>query len=695
MPAERGNALSGMASSTFTLAAAALARAARVDVSHADIVEACASCEVRAYAERTWSRDLARVGGVIGLRVRPVDVSVRAIADGDADDVFPLVRLVEAEGVLSCVTVVGRRRGRVSIQRDDAPTPRWVSVAELAAIVETAATSPIEWVTADPATSGSRLLSLVKLERDDVGVVVIYAAGVGLLSLATPLGVQFLVNTVAFGALLQPLVVLTLLVLGGLTLESLLRALQSWVIERIQQRIFVRVALDVAHRIPRVAEHSLDGHHPPELVNRFFDVVTLQKGAAELLSEGVSIVLSAIVGMSILAFYHPFLLAFDVALVAGLAVVVFVLGRRGIATSVDESAAKYAVAAWLEDAAAHRSTLALGDGSRYVVERAESLTRDWLERRRRHWRVVFRQSTGALALRAVASAALLGLGGWLVLSRQLTLGQLVAAELVVSSVVAGFAKLGKAFESFYDLVTAAEKVGHLVGLDVVHDRGAELAKAPRALDVVLQGGSREAELHLAPGSRTIIHGVAGAGKSNLADVLAALREPKTGQVLVDGAPAGDLSISTWRSAVALVRDPEIFEGSLFENVAMGRPDVDRRAVRAVLSAVGLDEFVAELPAGLDTPMTGAKIGSSALLITVARALAGSARLCIVDGALDRLEDEDRRVVWTALSARPWTLLVTTARRELLELSDQTFAIERGRIARTGRGTVRLWQAEQA
>lgn len=681
-----------MASSTFAIAAGVLARAARVDVSHADIVQACAACAVRSYAEKSWSRDLARVGDALGLRARSVAVSTAALARGDADDLFPIVRLVASEGAVQCVTVVSRRRRKLRVRIDDEPALRWLDAEALAGIVDADATSPTEWVTADPVSSGSRLLSLVRLERDDVGVVVIYAAGVGLLSLATPLGVQFLVNTVAFGALLQPLVVLTLLVLGGLTLESLLRALQAWVIERIQQRIFVRVALDVAHRIPRVEQSSLDGHHPPELVNRFFDVVTLQKGAAELLSEGVSIVLSALVGMSILAFYHPFLLAFDVALIAGLALVVFVLGRRGVATSIDESAAKYAVAAWLEDAAVHRNTLALGDGARYVVERAESLTRDWLEQRRRHFSVVFRQSTGALALRAVASAALLGLGGWLVLSRQLTLGQLVAAELVVSSVVAGFAKLGKAFESFYDLVTAAEKVGHLVELDVVHDHGSELASTPRPLDVALSG---EIDLHLVPGSRTVIHGAAGAGKSTLADVLAAVREPCNGRVTVDGAPAGDLSITSWRSAVALIRDAEIFDGTLFDNVAMGRPDVDRRAVRAVLAAVGLDPYVSTLPAGLDTPMTSMKAGTAALLVTIARALAGSARLCIVDCALDRLEDRDRQVVWRALSERPWTLLLTTTRPELLELSEHAFAMDRGRVTRAGQGSVRLWQAEEA
>jgi putative ABC transport system ATP-binding protein len=694
----------------LVLAIESLARAARFDLSISAIERAQESC--RSLGETPWEVDVARVASALELRVQRIDLSVKDLVRGASDDVMPLVLIAERPEGAECITVLERSGRRVRVRRDDDPTVVAFDEASLAAFLGVSSDVPLGWVVADPhATFGHddmhghpsplrRLFALVRLERDDLGVVVIYAAGVGLLSLATPLAVQFLVNTVAFGALLQPLVVLTLLVLAGLALESLLVALQYWVIERVQQRLFVRVALDVAYRLPHVRQSELDDRHAPELVNRFFDVMTLQKGAGTLLSEGVAIILSSIVGMLILAFYHPFLLAFDVVLVVGLAFVVLVLGRRAIGTSIGQSEAKYAVAAWLEQAATHRTTLSLGDGPAYVGARAESLTREWLDRRRKHWRVVFRQITSALALRACASAALLGLGGWLVLSRQLTLGQLIAAELVVTSIVASFAKFGKAFESFYDLVAATDKLGYLVDLETFRKEGGELPSRTAGLDIVAHGVdvaraslvvAEEVDLHLPPGSRTVLHGSAGSGKSTLADVLVGLRPVVKGRLLVDGIPTGDLSSPAQRREMALVREAEIIAGTLFENVAMGRPLLDRKAVRAALASVGLDELVDGLPQGLDTylPHDGLLGGTGALRLTIARAIAGNARLLVLDGALDRLDDGDRRAVWRAVSQRDWTILVTTSRRELLELAEAGLQLSNRTLTKTARGMVGL------
>lgn len=706
------------APAAFEIALETLARAARIDVAHASLAHVREACQIRSYAEGQWSNELARMGSLVGMRVRAVDLSVHDVVGGSVDDLFPLVRLTALAGGVSCLTVVARTGNRVRVVVDDEPTAVLFDASALAALLEVSASACVTWTNGEPlaglgpsAPEGAhgvkhphplqRLLSLVRLERDDLSVVVVYAVGVGLLSLATPLGIQFLVNTVAFGAVLQPLVVLTLLVLSGLALEGLLQALKAWVIERVQQRIFVRVALDMAFRLPRVRQEVLEARHAPEVVNHFFDVVTLQKGVASLFSDGVSIALSAIVGMLILAFYHPFLLAFDVVLLIGLGVVVFVFGRRAVETSLDESKSKHAVAAWLEEAAAQRTTLALGDGPTYVSARAERLTRTWLDRRRAHWGIVFRQLTSALALRALASAALLGLGGWLVMARQLTLGQLVAAELVVGTVVAGFAKLGKTFEEVYDLAAAAEKVGHVVDLDLDRAAGGVLPARSGGLElqtygVVIRRGeimlARGVDLELSPGSRTIVYGASRTGKSSLVDVLSGVRAPSDGTLIVDDVPAVDIAPLALRSTIAVVREPEVFQGTLFENIAMGRAQVDRAAARAAVTAVGLDDVVAALPDGLDThlPSHAHGLGSTLpLLVTIARALAGSARMLLIDGALDRLDDSARRVVWRAVNERSWTVLVTTSRRELLDLGDSAYELAEQRLARAPRATLRL------
>jgi putative ABC transport system ATP-binding protein len=311
-------------------------------------------------------------------------------------------------------------------------------------------------------TPFARLRALLQPEASDILTVFIYALTVGLLTLATPIAVEALVNTVAFGRFLQPVVVLALLLFMFLAFSAAIRAVQTIVVEIVQRRLFARVAGDLSYRLPRVQMTELDGAYAPELVNRFFDVVTVQKVSAQLLLEGIGLVLSAIVGMTVLAFYHPWLAGFDVILLAMIGLVVFVLGRGAVDSSVKESKEKYAMAAWLEDIARCPVAFRTDGGSEFALERSDRMIHDYLSARKKHFRILMRQILFALGLQALASTALLGIGGWLVVSGELTLGQLVAAELIVAVIVGSVAKLGKHMESFYDLLAAVDKLGHFV-----------------------------------------------------------------------------------------------------------------------------------------------------------------------------------------------------------------------------------------
>ncbi|MCA9020566.1 MAG: ABC transporter ATP-binding protein, partial [Planctomycetaceae bacterium] len=287
-----------------------------------------------------------------------------------------------------------------------------------------------------------RVLALMKPESSDIWNIIIFALVTGLLALATPLAVETLVNTVAFGQLLQPLIVLALILLAFLSFSAALLGLQTYVVEIIQRRLFARVAADLSYRLPRVIPAAMEGESGRELVNRFFDVITVQKASSALLLDGISLVLNTLIGMTVLAFYHPWLLGFDVVLLSLIAFVIFVLGRGAVNSSIKESKAKYKIAAWLEDLVGCPIAFRYRGAAEFALDQADHLTYEYLSARKKHFRIVMRQIIFALALQAVASTALLGLGGWLVISGQLTLGQLVAAELIVTVIVGSFAKMG-------------------------------------------------------------------------------------------------------------------------------------------------------------------------------------------------------------------------------------------------------------
>lgn len=536
--------------------------------------------------------------------------------------------------------------------------------------------------THSPANPLSRLLTLMKPEWSDIWIVVVFAFTVGLLTLATPIAVESLVNTVAFGRFMQPIVVLALILLIFLTFSAAMRALQTYVVEIVQRRLFVRVAGDLAFRLPRVAAAQSDTTSLPELTNRFFDIVTVQKVTAQLLLDGVGLILSAVIGMAVLAFYHPWLLGFDIVMMASIAFIILVLGRGAVYSAIKESKHKYNMAAWLEDIGHSPTTFRTSGGSELALERADRLIHEYLQAREKHFHILIRQIIFALGLQAVASTALLGLGGWLVINGQLTLGQLVAAELIVTVIVGAFAKLGKHMESYYDLLASVDKLGTLFDLPTErHDGILEMgatgpahveACAVRCKNAFGEYPRNGMTFSVAPGESVALVGPAGSGKSMLMDLIYGLRTPSSGHVTIDGFDPQDLRADVLRVHVALARGPEVFNGSLEENVHLHRPGVTASDVRSALETVGLYDTVLQLPDGFDTVLAsgGAPLsGTQRQLLTIARAIAGRPRLLLLDGILEGLPEDDAESVLKRLlhPDRRWTVIITTGQRSLANL----------------------------
>lgn len=545
----------------------------------------------------------------------------------------------------------------------------------------------------------TRLFRWLALERSAVLTILVYAVAVGIVSLAAPLGVQALVSAIAFGGFRQPLLVLTLLVLGALAFAAVLRAAQWLVAEHVQQRVFARSALEVTQRLCAVRPSALGTSHPREFVNRFFDVATIQKGAAMLLIDGVYVALQTFVGAIILAFYHPLLLAYGVALIVAIVFVLVPLGRLGVSTAVDESKAKYATVAWFEEMASQPTAFRSRAGERFAVEHARTLTEGYLDARRRHFRIVFRQGATFLVLQALATAGLLGIGGVLVLEGKITLGQLVAAELIVTSVTSAFAKFGKYLESYYDLLAALDKVGHLtdVALEAsggepppgTVDGGGPLLEARGVCFGEADEVLKEVSLSLNPGEHVALLGPNGAGKSAFLNVLWGIESPSRGVVSYRGAPLPQLDVRKLRDDVVLLRDADLFEGSIIENVRLGRQEIGIDDVTTALRLVGMWEEVERIPLGLGAPARrcGLSAGQVRRLL-LARAIAGRPKVLLLDGILDGIDSASRQAVAAGVLGprAPWSVVLATHDLGVAELADRIHHLDRGQIVaeRAGR-----------
>lgn len=541
-------------------------------------------------------------------------------------------------------------------------------------------------------TPTSRLFGWMEAERTDIWVVVIYSVAIGLLSLVVPIATQSLVNTIAFGTLLQPLLVLALLVLLGLGFAAVLKVLRSHVVEVMQRRIFVRVSTDSIERLLRVRIQAYDDDHGPELVNRFFEVVTLQKGGASLLVEGLEVLMTTLIGMILLAVYHPVLLIFAVLLLVSVVVVLFPLGIGAVKTAIKESKAKYALAAWLQELARHPATFKSRPGASFALTRSNEMVSDYVKYRKAHWRILLRQVVGSQAMQAFGTAAVLGAGGWLVMERQLTLGQLVAAELVVAASLSSFSKFGKQLETYYDLLAAVDKLGYLTDLPTEHS-GAESVLPGNGAAIELRQvtfGHRAGHpvidnlnLAIPAGARFGITGCTGSGKSSLIDLIYGFREPNTGTLLFEQSDYRNLKLYDLRGQIALVRGIEIFHGTIEDNIRLGLENLSSLDLRRILATVNLLETVESLPDGLQTMLTtgGQPLtpGQSYRLM-LARAMALNPRVLILDEILDRMEDgpgQDILMQRLISEENPWTLIVVSRSESVLKHCPQIYELEGG------------------
>ncbi|MBX3435171.1 MAG: ABC transporter ATP-binding protein [Pirellulales bacterium] len=632
---------------------------------------------------------MTEVAPELNLRADQLQLELKA-AIGLVRGGAPLARISASDaGELEWLLVVDHRGGKLEVVSSHDPDhAHWLTPKELRQRVG-ASDEPLDWISlqgllpcdlpADRSRSPlSRFVGLLRPDRGDIGVILVFAVVVGLLTLSTPIAVEALVNTVAFGRLLQPVVVLAVILLVFLGFSAALRALQTYIAEIIQQRIYVRVSADLSQRLPRVQTEFWDHHYGPEFVNRFFDVVTVQKVTSQLLLDGVALALQTFVGMTVIAFYHPLLLGFDLILLAIVAGIVLVLGRGAVKSAVDESKYKYRTAAWLQELARHRTTFHGRSSMKFALDVADRQVTNYLLARQAHFRVLMRQIVAALGLQAIASTVLLGLGGWLVIQGELTLGQLVAAELIVTVIVGSFAKIGKHVESYYDVVAAADKLGYLFDMPINRSEGVDLPVRGGGISVALNsvgvesaGGLSKsaANLRLAPGEQAVLVGGAASDRTRLLETIVGLRAPASGYVELDGFDARRLRIDSILDQAALVGRIEIFEGSVAENLHLGRPQATEARVRQALATVELRDELLAMPEGLDASVTtgGHELSyDQHVRLMLARALAGNPRMLLIDGLLDGLPDPLLAKILPRLSstAGELTLIISTGRREV-------------------------------
>lgn len=544
----------------------------------------------------------------------------------------------------------------------------------------------------------SHFLELFWLDRREVSIVTAYALAAGILSLAVPLAAQALVNTIAQGLFLQPLLILTVAVFFGLLLSGTLKTLQFSLVEQVQQRLFAQLGLRLSEVVPKFRYQAFLQQKGPQELNKFFEVVNVQKSWNKLLLDVPSNSVELLLSFLFLALYGPELVLAGGGLLLVATLALLILGYGGLASSIRESYAKYDLASWLQQMARCQDSVKLASCPNSFLFRTDGLISKYLHYRQRHFGVLVRQWGSFYLAKATVGAGVLGLGGLMVIEGQLSLGQLVAAEIVVLNALKACEKLVRAIEPFFDLLTGLDKLAHL--LDIPLDdaaphaleqltRGSQLAF--RQVSFTPLGSQREIlsaiSFEIKPGERVSLIGDEGCGLSTVAKLAVGLVRPTRGQVEIEGLPSS--SLKRLQSAWLTDRE-ELFDTTVEDNITLGR-EVSAQDLRWALEMSGLNEHLAWLTDGLKTPIhcEGRNLSRSQVLrILLARNIVQRPHLLVVDQSFYTLGFERRVETVHRLFDRSnrWTILNLISESESLALSDRILLMVGGQIVDVGSPT---------
>ncbi|MDZ7898540.1 MAG: ATP-binding cassette domain-containing protein [Arcicella sp.] len=557
--------------------------------------------------------------------------------------------------------------------------------------------------TAEHLTPLKRLFGMLRKERKDIINIYVYAIVVGILGLSLPLGIQAIIGLVSGGLAFSSVYVLISVVIIGVIVSGVMQIYQLTLVEILQRRVFTKAAFEFTYRIPRVKSEAILGSYAPELMNRFFDIINVQKALPKVLIDMTAAVIQIIFGILLLSLYHPYFIAFGFLTIIIVVIVIYYNAPRGLETSLAESKYKYKVAQWLEDIARTLYAFKSAGSTNLPMQKMDYLVNNYLKYRKKHYKVLLNLYGNAVFFKAFITGLLLILGTSLVIDRQITLGQFVASEIIIVLVVNSVEKLISGTETVFDLLTAIEKMGHVTDLPLERQKGLQVNfhEENHGLDIKIQNLSykyldakkyvlKDINLNVKPNESICITGTNGSGKETLLKILSAIFTDFEGSISYNGLSVRDVNLTSIRDAIErnLALDL-VFDGTLLDNIVMGRAGITLQDVKWALENLRMHENVAELAEGFNTQMiAGGKRFSESFIakLSVARCVVEKPKLLMITDIYRELHKIERMNAAAFLTDKknPWTLITISNDPMVMAACDRVIVLNEGEILLDGK-----------
>ncbi len=531
-----------------------------------------------------------------------------------------------------------------------------------------------------PGNSLKKIYQILHLDRKDISAIYMFAILAGMVQLSLPLGIQTIIGFVMAGSVSTSIVILIVLVVTGTFLNGLLQVKQLSVIEKLKQKIFLRHALEFSDRLPKLDVEKLDNYHLPELVNRFFDTISLQKGLEKLLLDLPTAIIQILLGLLLLSFYHPVFIGFGIALLTIVILIIRSTSQQGLSAAMQSSDEKYKTVAWLQETARLVNSFKYSNGA-YHVNRTDNLIVKHLEARTSYFKILLLQFWSLISFKIIVTASMLIVGTVLLVDQQINVGQFIAADIVIITIIGSVEKLIVSLDKIYDAMVSVEKLGKVTEAVTETSGTIELADSNQGVSIQFSNVNyayndnaptlNDINLSLAPGQWGQVSGKSGSGKSTLLRLLTGAYKKFEGVILIDGQPIGSYNLQSLRRLTGiLLSSQDIFQGTLWENITVGNQQASVKDVTEYASKIGLADFIHSDKLGLAMLLDGMgkrlpkHIRQKILLL---RALIGKHRLLLLEEPFKYLSATEVQAIVSCLKEKQYTtVMIATESNHLLE-----------------------------
>jgi ATP-binding cassette subfamily B protein len=541
-----------------------------------------------------------------------------------------------------------------------------------------------------------KLFRLLRLDGKEITALYLLSILSGLIQLSLPLGIQAIINfaIVATGRKQLPasMWVLILLVVLGVLFTGMLKINQMKIVEKIQQKIFTRFSFEFSYRIPKLNVISIDQFHLPELVNRFFDIPTLQKSLAKLLLDIPTAVIQLCFGLILLAFYNSVFIVFGIILLVVLYLILYISSPKGFEASLEESNYKYDLGGWVQEIARGIKTFKFFNSFNLHLEKTNHLLVGYLHSRNRHFQILKLQYWSLVVFKILITAAMLIVGGILLIRQEINIGQFIAAEIIILTIMNAVEKLIVSLETVYDLLTSVEKINKITEKPIDEEGSYEFVKK-QGIEIEAKNLSfgfektpilKNISFLIKPGQKVAITGDGDSGKTVLLRMLTGVFQDFEGDLSFDQVPINNYNLNTLRNNIGIyMQKQDIFSASLWENITLGNKEVKEQDVLDTFKIVGLEGFYRSLNKGFDTHLepTGKQLSSSSVQkLLIARSLLNQPALLLLDEPMKLLAADDKQYLKNYLfGLKDVTVIFTTNDPALITKCDMVIHLDNGQI----------------